>query len=52
VEPIREEFLSASPLRRLVTADDVAQTVAFLASPRAAAITGEDVNVSTGVVMY
>lgn len=52
VTQVHDEFLSASPLRRLVTADDVAQVVAFLASPRAAAITGEDINVSAGAVMY
>ena len=30
----------------------LAAAVAFLASPRAAAITGEDLNVSAGLVMY
>ena len=45
-------FTSASPLGRLVRADEVAHTCAFLASDRAASITGEDVNVTAGVVMY
>lgn len=49
---VRAEFAEGSPLRRLVSARDVADTVAFLASPRAAAITGEDVNVAAGLVMY
>jgi len=45
-------FTGSSPLGRLVEADEVARTCAFLASDAAAAITGEDVNVSAGVVMY
>ena len=48
----RARFTSASPLGRLIEADDVAETVHFLASPAAAGITGEDVNVSGGAVMY
>jgi NAD(P)-dependent dehydrogenase (short-subunit alcohol dehydrogenase family) len=45
-------FESASALARLIEADDVAETVRFLASAAAAGITGEDVNVSAGAVMY
>ena len=45
-------FTGSSPLGRLVEADEVARTCAFLASDAAAAITGEDVNVTAGVVMY
>ena len=48
----RARFTSASPLGRLIEADDVAETVRFLASPAAAGITGEDMNVSAGSVMY
>jgi NAD(P)-dependent dehydrogenase (short-subunit alcohol dehydrogenase family) len=48
----RARFTSASPLGRLIDADDVAETVSFLASPAASGITGEDVNVSAGAVMY
>jgi NAD(P)-dependent dehydrogenase (short-subunit alcohol dehydrogenase family) len=48
----RARFTSASPLARLIEADDVAETVHFLASSAAAGITGEDVNVSGGAVMY
>jgi NAD(P)-dependent dehydrogenase (short-subunit alcohol dehydrogenase family) len=40
-----------SPSGRLVDADDVAHAVAFLASDRAAGVTGEDLNVSAGLVM-
>ena len=48
----REQFTSPSPLRRLVPPQDVAAAVVFLASDAAASITGEDLNVSAGVVMY
>lgn len=45
-------FTSASPLGRLVEAEEVGRTCAFLASDAASAITGEDLNVTAGVVMY
>jgi NAD(P)-dependent dehydrogenase (short-subunit alcohol dehydrogenase family) len=45
-------FTGASPLGRLVEADEVARACAFLASDGAASITGEDLNVTAGVVMY
>ncbi len=48
----RAEFTSASPLDRLVEVSEVAAACAFLASDRGAGITGEDLNVSAGVVMY
>jgi NAD(P)-dependent dehydrogenase (short-subunit alcohol dehydrogenase family) len=48
----RQAFTSASPLGRLVPPSDVAKAVVFLASDRAASITGEDLNVAAGVVMY
>jgi NAD(P)-dependent dehydrogenase (short-subunit alcohol dehydrogenase family) len=52
VEQARADFAEGSPLKRLVVAGDVADTVAYLASPRAASITGDDINVSAGGVMY
>ena len=48
----RASFAEGSPLGRLVTAGDVADTTVFLCSDRAAAITGQDVNVTAGAVMY
>lgn len=48
----RAAMLGSVPLGRFVAASDVAATVAHLASPGAASITGEDVNVSAGLVMY
>jgi NAD(P)-dependent dehydrogenase (short-subunit alcohol dehydrogenase family) len=48
----RAAFAAASPLGRLVEADEVARACVFLASDAASSITGEDLNVSAGVVMY
>lgn len=48
----RSQFRDASPLRRLVEAEEVAAACAYLSSGRASAITGEDLNVSAGLVMY
>ena len=52
VDQARAEFAGGAALQRLTSPRDVADAVAFLASPRAAAITGEDLNVSAGLVMY
>jgi NAD(P)-dependent dehydrogenase (short-subunit alcohol dehydrogenase family) len=49
---VRKEFLDHSPLGRLTSPQDVAAAVVFLASERAAGITGVDFNVNAGVVMY
>jgi NAD(P)-dependent dehydrogenase (short-subunit alcohol dehydrogenase family) len=46
------DFTSGSPLHRLVPPGDVADVVAYLASPRSASITGDDINVSAGLAMY
>ena len=45
-------FTGASPLGRLVEAGEVAAACAYLASDAAASITGEDLNVTAGVVMF
>jgi len=51
-EAVRRQFSSAAPLNRLVEADEVAAACVFLASDAASGITGEDLNVSAGLVMY
>ena len=52
VEQAREELVSGSPMNRLVPPGDLAAVAVFLASDKAGSITGEDVNVSAGVVTY
>lgn len=51
VAQARQQFSAPSALGRLVLASEVAEAVSFLASERGSAITGEDLNVSAGVVM-
>ena len=51
-EQARDDFTSGSPLKRLVPPGDVANAVSYLASPGSASITGDDLNVSAGLVMY
>jgi NAD(P)-dependent dehydrogenase (short-subunit alcohol dehydrogenase family) len=45
-------LVSDSPFKRLVRPEEVAQAVVFLASDRSSSVTGEDLNVSVGAVMY
>ena len=52
VQQARTALTEASPLGRLVGAGEVAGACAFLASDNSAAVTGEDLNVTAGVVMY
>jgi len=51
-EEVRKRFLSASPLGRMVSAEDVARLAVFLASDDSENMTGQDINVTAGVVMY
>jgi len=51
-DEVRAEFESESPLGRLTQPEDVARAAVFLASDGAAGITGADLNVASGAVMY
>ncbi|HSK91438.1 MAG TPA: SDR family NAD(P)-dependent oxidoreductase [Euzebyales bacterium] len=51
-EQARETLVSDSPFKRLIQPEEVAQAVVFLASDRSSPVTGEDLNVSAGAVMY
>ena len=51
-EEVRQELAGAAPLQRFVPPGDVAAVAVFLASSGASSITGEDVNVSAGLVTY
>jgi 3-oxoacyl-[acyl-carrier protein] reductase len=47
----RNQLVAGIPLGRLGTAEEIAATVAFLASPGAAYITGETIHVNGGMLM-
>jgi NAD(P)-dependent dehydrogenase (short-subunit alcohol dehydrogenase family) len=49
---VRREFEAESPMGRLTEPEDVARAVVFLASEDAAGMTGVDLNVNSGAVMY
>ena len=51
-EEVRGEVTGLSPLGRMVRPEEVAETCVFLASDGSGAVTGEDLNVTAGVVMY
>jgi NAD(P)-dependent dehydrogenase (short-subunit alcohol dehydrogenase family) len=52
IDESRAALARASPLGQFIDDSEVADAVLFLASPRASKITGEDLNVSAGAVMY
>jgi NAD(P)-dependent dehydrogenase (short-subunit alcohol dehydrogenase family) len=52
LDAARAQLTNASPLGSFVEPTEVADAVLFLASERAAKITGEDLNVSAGAVTY
>jgi NAD(P)-dependent dehydrogenase (short-subunit alcohol dehydrogenase family) len=51
-EDARAEMVLDSPLGRLVPPSDVAAAVVFLAGTSSQSVTGEDLNVSAGIVTY
>ncbi len=50
-EDIKTQMLARIPLSRLGSVNEIAETVAFLASPAAAYITGETIHVNGGMYM-
>lgn len=50
-EDIKKQMLARIPLSRLGSVNEIAETVAFLASPVAAYITGETIHVNGGMYM-
>jgi len=51
-DQVRSEFESESPLHRLTNADEIAEACLYLSSDASSALTGVDLNVNSGVVMY
>jgi NAD(P)-dependent dehydrogenase (short-subunit alcohol dehydrogenase family) len=51
VEAVERELREVSPMNEFTQPEDVADAILFLCSDRAVHITGEDLNVSAGVVM-
>ena len=52
VPELMEEWVKEVPMGRFQQADDVAKLVLFLASDEASEITGEDVNITGGLMMF
>ena len=51
-EEVEREFREAAPMQQFVQPEDVADAVLFLCSERAKRMTGQDLNVTAGTVMY
>ena len=50
-EDVKENLLASIPLKRMGQTKDIAETVAFLASDKAAYITGQTIRVDGGIGM-
>jgi NAD(P)-dependent dehydrogenase (short-subunit alcohol dehydrogenase family) len=48
----RERMIDMVPMRHFVSPENIAEGVLFLVSDRSAGITGDDLNISGGLVMY
>jgi len=50
-EKLMQAIVRATPLQRLATPEEIAHAVIFLASPKAAFITGQTLSVGGGLTM-
>lgn len=48
-QQVEQDFIDRTPIRRILTAQEVARTVCFLASPHAEGITGESLGIDGGL---
>jgi NAD(P)-dependent dehydrogenase (short-subunit alcohol dehydrogenase family) len=48
-QQVEQEFIDRTPIRRVLTAQEVARTVCYLASPHAGGITGESLGIDGGL---
>jgi NAD(P)-dependent dehydrogenase (short-subunit alcohol dehydrogenase family) len=48
----REKMIDMVPMRHFVSSENIAEGVVFLASDLSSGITGDDLNISGGLVMY
>lgn len=46
---VQQGYIDATPIRRVVMADEIGWLIAFLSSPKAGAITGESVGIDGGI---
>jgi NAD(P)-dependent dehydrogenase (short-subunit alcohol dehydrogenase family) len=51
-DELRTQMTEGTAFKRTVSEDDVVETVLFLCSPAANNLTGQDINVAAGAVMY
>jgi len=48
-EQVEQNFIDRTPIRRVLSAAEVADVIAFLASPRSGGITGESLGMDGGL---
>lgn len=51
-EEVRRNFTSWMPLKEMVTEEEICDMVFFLASPSGRHMTGQDINMDSGIVMF
>jgi NAD(P)-dependent dehydrogenase (short-subunit alcohol dehydrogenase family) len=51
-DEVRAEWIASMPIGRMITAEEVAEVVVFLASSRASGMTGQAINITGGMVMH